>query len=169
MRTGGIKRYPTPRTGPVEWAVQILYRGRAAQHDLTREGCMLRTHRLSLRLYEVCCMHCQFFEPEPRVGFSLLENDTIRGGLDHGPVNPRLATKCYVARGNIRNDKTSLKPSPGKDKIENRSNYENLLAVYLRRHIIYGCLFSNRWSERKDKTSSFYCSLYCSVWRPRTT
>ena len=53
-------------------------------------------------------MHCGFFEPESRVGFSLLENDAIRGGLDHGLVNPQLATQCYVARGNICNDKSLL-------------------------------------------------------------
>lgn len=65
---------------------------------------MLRTHRLSLRLYDACYMHCGFFELEPRVGFSLLENDAIRDGLDH----PQLATQSYVARGNICNDKSLL-------------------------------------------------------------
>jgi len=72
------------------------------------------------------------------------ENDAIRVGLDHSPINQQLETQSSVARGNICNDKTSLKPPPGKDEIENRSNYENLLAVYLRKHMIYGCLLSHR-------------------------
>jgi len=43
------------------------------------------------------------------------------------------ATQCFVASGNIRNEKMAFNTSTGKAEVEVRSNFVNLQAVYLRR------------------------------------
>jgi hypothetical protein len=65
--------------------------------------------------------------------------------LDYGLSTLFTAAQCCVARGDIRYEKTSCKPSPGTAEIERRRNFGNLRAVYLWRHtllcqpILYKC------------------------------